>query len=138
MAQRYAEVARVCERILKLGRPPVALARVPDVPAGVARFEGVAPSSCSFWRHAEQGLFVARDADHMNCPIGAMTMGFELTAEAKAKKLGMPLGTISGSWDQAKALYDRGYQLITLISDSVLLSRVGAETMAKFREAFPD
>jgi 2-dehydro-3-deoxyglucarate aldolase/4-hydroxy-2-oxoheptanedioate aldolase len=60
------------------------------------------------------------------------------TAEAKAKKLGMPLGTISGSWDQAKALYDRGYQLITLISDSVLLSRVGAETMAKFREAFPD
>ena len=58
-------------------------------------------------------------------------------AEAKAKTLGIPLGTISGGWDQAKALYDRGYQLITLTSDSVLLSRVGAETMAKFREAFP-
>jgi 2-dehydro-3-deoxyglucarate aldolase/4-hydroxy-2-oxoheptanedioate aldolase len=60
------------------------------------------------------------------------------TAEAKAKKLGMPLGTISGSWDQAKTLYDRGYQLITLISDSVLISKVGAETMAKFREVFPE
>ncbi len=58
-------------------------------------------------------------------------------AEAKAKALGIPLGTISGGWDQAKALYDRGYQLITLISDSVLLSRMGAETMAKFHEAFP-
>ncbi len=57
--------------------------------------------------------------------------------EAKAKKLGMPLGTISGSWEQAKALYERGYQLITLTSDSVLISRVAAETMAKFREVFP-
>ena len=58
-------------------------------------------------------------------------------AEAKAKTLGIPLGTISGGWDQAKGLYDRGYQLITLISDSVLLSKAGAETMAKFHEAFP-
>jgi len=60
------------------------------------------------------------------------------TVEAKAKKLGMPLGTISGSWEQAKALYERGYQLITLTSDSVLISKVAAETMARFREAFPD
>jgi 2-dehydro-3-deoxyglucarate aldolase/4-hydroxy-2-oxoheptanedioate aldolase len=57
--------------------------------------------------------------------------------EAKAKKLGMPLGTISGSWEQAKALYERGYQLITLTSDSVLISKVAAEMMAKFTEAFP-
>ncbi|WDT79670.1 MAG: DUF169 domain-containing protein [Candidatus Manganitrophus sp.] len=28
-------------------------------------------------------LFAANDADHMNCPIGAMVMGFELTSEAK-------------------------------------------------------
>jgi 2-dehydro-3-deoxyglucarate aldolase/4-hydroxy-2-oxoheptanedioate aldolase len=58
-------------------------------------------------------------------------------AEAKAKKLGLPLGTISGSWDQAKALYDRGYQLITLLSDSVLVSKASADTMAKFREVYP-
>ena len=57
--------------------------------------------------------------------------------EAKAKELRMPLGTISGSWEQAKALFDRGYQLITLTSDSVVLSKVAAETMAKFREVFP-
>jgi len=58
-------------------------------------------------------------------------------AEAKAKTLKMPLGTISGNWEQAKALYDRGYQLITLISDSVLVSKAGAEICGKFREAFP-
>ena len=57
--------------------------------------------------------------------------------EAKAKEMGMPLGTISGSWEQAKALYDRGYQLITLTSDSVVISKVAAETMAKFREVYP-
>jgi 2-dehydro-3-deoxyglucarate aldolase/4-hydroxy-2-oxoheptanedioate aldolase len=49
----------------------------------------------------------------------------------------MPLGTISGSWEQAKALYERGYQLITLTSDSVLISKVADEMMAKFTEAFP-
>jgi len=59
-------------------------------------------------------------------------------AEAKAKKLGIPLGTISGSWEQAKSLYDRGYQIITLMSDSVLISKTGAETMAKFHEVFPE
>ena len=55
----------------------------------------------------------------------------------QGEDLGIPLGTISGGWDQAKSLYDRGYQLITLISDSVLISKAGAETMAKFHEAFP-
>jgi len=57
--------------------------------------------------------------------------------EAKAKALGIPLGTISGGWEQAKSLYDRGYQLITLLSDVILLSRSSADSMAKFREAFP-
>ncbi|HSB67944.1 MAG TPA: HpcH/HpaI aldolase/citrate lyase family protein [Candidatus Methylomirabilis sp.] len=60
------------------------------------------------------------------------------TIEAKAKAIGVPLGTISAGWEQAKALYDRGYQLITLLSDSVLISKAGADIMAKFREAFPE
>ena len=83
MAQ-YAELARTCETVLGLTHRPVALAPVSTAPRGVPMFQGVSPSSCSFWRYAEQGLFVARSTDHMNCPIGAMTMGFELTAEAKA------------------------------------------------------
>ena len=74
---------------------------------------------------------------HFGNPAHPEVVAAIATAEAKAKKLGIPLGTISGSWEQAKGLYDRGYQLITLISDSVLVSKVGAETAAKFREAFP-
>ncbi|MEO5657768.1 MAG: DUF169 domain-containing protein [Nitrospiria bacterium] len=98
------DVARACETVLKLTRRPVALARVSAVPSGVTVFEGIAPSACSFWRHAEQGLFVARDTDHMNCPIGAMTMGFDLTAEAKAKlEGGLTLMTEVGYIDPKEA-----------------------------------
>ena len=74
---------------------------------------------------------------HLGNPAHPDVQAAIATVEAKAKKLGMPLGTISGSWEQAKALYNRGYQLITLVSDSVLISKVAADTMAKFREVFP-
>lgn len=80
---RYADIAHALHAILKLSFPPVALARVRSVPPGASVFEGVSPSACSFWRHAEQSLFVAKGGEHMNCPIGAMTMGFELTPDAK-------------------------------------------------------
>ena len=36
------------------------------------------PSSCSFWRRAEQGVFYAPAEAHFNCPVGAMVMGFDL------------------------------------------------------------
>ncbi len=82
---RYTVTAQALQSILQLALPPVALARVRADPPGVPVFEGISPSACGFWRHAEAGLFVARGSDHMNCPIGAMTMGFELTPDAKEK-----------------------------------------------------
>ena len=33
-----------------------------------------------------------------------------LKAEAKAKVLKMPLGTVSGNWEQARPFTSRGYQ----------------------------
>jgi len=79
----YVSVSQTLTSLLGLDRPPVAVVPVDIVPKGVPVFEGVSPSSCRFWRHAEKELFAARDTDHMNCPIGAMVMGFELTPEAK-------------------------------------------------------
>lgn len=81
----YAATARTLQTVLDLTIPPVALARVRSLPPGIPVFQGVSPSACSFWRHAENGLFAASGADHMNCPIGAMTMGFDLTLDAKEK-----------------------------------------------------
>lgn len=79
----YVSLSQTLTSLLGLDRPPVALAPVDAVPKGIPVFKGVAPSSCSFWRQAEKELFAAEAADHMNCPIGAMVMGFELTPEAK-------------------------------------------------------
>ncbi|HET6370792.1 MAG TPA: DUF169 domain-containing protein [Nitrospiria bacterium] len=79
----YASLAQTLTSILGLERPPVALAPVSEVPTGVPVFKGVSPSSCSFWRNAEKEVFAAKASDHMNCPIGAMVMGFDLTPDAK-------------------------------------------------------
>ena len=101
---RYTATAQTLQSVLELALRPVALARVRAVPPGVPIFEGVSPSACGFWRHAENGLFAANGNDHMNCPIGAMTMGFELTPEAKEKLGGgLALMTESGYIDPKEA-----------------------------------
>jgi 2-dehydro-3-deoxyglucarate aldolase/4-hydroxy-2-oxoheptanedioate aldolase len=71
---------------------------------------------------------------HLGNPAHPEVQAAIATVEAKARALGMPLGTISAGWDQAKTLYDRGYQLVTLLSDVVMLSKGSADAMAKFRE----
>jgi 2-keto-3-deoxy-L-rhamnonate aldolase RhmA len=59
-------------------------------------------------------------------------------AEAKVLRAKKALGTISGSWEQARELYGRGYQLVMLMSDSVSLAKLASDTVAKFRETFPE
>ena len=78
-----ASLSQTLTSILGLNRPPVGVAPIHDIPKGIPLFQGVSPSACSFWKNAEKELFAARGPDHMNCPIGAMVMGFELTPEAK-------------------------------------------------------
>ena len=63
---------------LDLDPPPVALAFVDQPPAGIDTIQADLPSSCSFWRRAEQEVFYAPAEAHFNCPVGAMVMGFEL------------------------------------------------------------
>ena len=76
-----ADRARALVDDLGLDRPPVALAFLDGAPAGVPTVEGLEPSACTFWRRAEGGVFYV-DADrHLECPVGAMTMGFELPPE---------------------------------------------------------
>ena len=48
------------------------------------------------------------------------------------------LGTIAGSWEQAQAHYDKGYQLLMLMADGVALGKLASGTVAKFREVYPD
>ena len=76
-----ADRARALMDDLGLDRPPVALAFLDRAPAGVPTAEGLEPSACTFWRQAEQGVFYVGAERHLECPVGAMTMGFELPPE---------------------------------------------------------
>ena len=75
---------------------------------------------------------------HLGSPAHPEVQAAMARVEAKVKTLGLPLGTISAGWDQAKALYDRGYQMITLMSDVILVSRASAELATKIRESYPE
>ena len=52
-----------------------------------------------------------------------------------AKKI---LGTIANDWDQARKLYQRGYQLLMVMADGVALGKLAAERVSLFRKEFPN
>ena len=70
--------ARNVSEGMGLVRPPLGLAFLEEPPAGVPRIAQSAPSACAFWKAAETALFYATAEDHYNCPIGAITQGFDL------------------------------------------------------------
>lgn len=85
---QYTDVAEKIGANLGLTTPPVALAFVQGPPEGVPVMEQDVPSACSFWRTAETSLFYAPADKHFNCPVGAMTMGFELPEDVQQNLMG--------------------------------------------------
>ncbi|MEA2405021.1 MAG: hypothetical protein QOE08_1668 [Thermoleophilaceae bacterium] len=82
-------LARELTDRLGLTRPPVGLAFVAEPPAGVERLTDATPSACALWTRAEEGPFYASAEQHMNCPIGATTMGFELPQATQDTLMGL-------------------------------------------------
>lgn len=58
--------------------------------------------------------------------------------EARVLGSGKALATVANSWEQAQALFDKGYQLLTVMADGVSLAKLAAESVAKFRAAYPN
>ncbi|HUA59240.1 MAG TPA: DUF169 domain-containing protein [Verrucomicrobiae bacterium] len=70
----YRKMEEKMMTMLGGGRRPVAIAFLDDVPAGVEKFAGSVPSSCSFWKLAAAGRsFYTVPSDHWNCPVGGYT-----------------------------------------------------------------
>ena len=89
------------------------------------------------------GVFVgpmdlATNMGHLGNPNHAEVQETISAIETKVLTSGKVLGTISGSWDQAQKLYDRGYQLVMLMADGVSLARLASEKVTQFRKAYPD
>jgi len=76
---------------LGLTSPPIAITFVDQPPDGIPGPPREVPSACSFWRDAERGTFYASSAAHLNCPVGAMVMGFALPED-----VGNQLGKLVG------------------------------------------
>ena len=80
---------------------------------------------------------LATSMGHLGNPSNPDVQAMIAKAEAKVLKAKKVLGTISGSWEQAKELYQRGYQVIMLMSDSESLANMARDSVARFRETFP-
>jgi uncharacterized protein (DUF169 family) len=81
----YHGIASGISSKLQLTSPIVALSFVEAAPAGITRFDREVPSACALWRKAETSVFYAPAEKHFNCPIGAMTMGFEMPREVQQR-----------------------------------------------------
>jgi uncharacterized protein (DUF169 family) len=91
----YRELEDRIAELSGAGRRPVAVAFLDVPPAGLPRFQGTEPSSCSFWRLAAGGnSFYTVPADHWNCPVGGYTHN-SLTPE-RMPELEQTLGLMSG------------------------------------------
>jgi uncharacterized protein (DUF169 family) len=86
---KYDNIAAGISSRLRLASPPVALSFVEAAPTGMAVFDQEVPSACVFWRRAETEVFYAPAEKHFNCPIGAMTMGFDMPKEVKRNLMGV-------------------------------------------------
>jgi uncharacterized protein (DUF169 family) len=74
----YTEFANNLAEKLKLSHTPIGIAFLNGAPPGVKRCQEAVPSACTFWKAAERELFYATAPDHYNCPIGAITQGFQV------------------------------------------------------------
>ena len=77
----YEGLVKLLVEDLKLKRPPIGMAFLAQPPPGVMHYGEAVPSACSFWRVAQDLLFYTTPEDHYNCPIGALTQGFQLPDE---------------------------------------------------------
>ena len=98
-AADWKNLERKFTEALKFERRPVAVAFLDAAPAGVRRFEGSEPSSCSFWRLAAGGeTFYTVPENHFNCAVGAYTHNIALSPE-REQETGQTL----------KFMFDLGY-----------------------------
>ncbi len=74
----YSDIVRLLKEDLKLAHTPIGMAFRKEPPPGMRRYAEAVPTACTFWKAAERALFYATAEDHYNCPIGAITLGFDI------------------------------------------------------------
>lgn len=57
--------------------------------------------------------------------------------EAVVLKSDKFLATVAGSFEQARELYEKGYSMVVMMSDTTTLGKMAMEQTDRFREAYP-
>jgi uncharacterized protein (DUF169 family) len=83
----FVQIASLLKDGLNLSRPPFGMTFLKEPPAGVKRYAEAVPAACSFWKAAQTSLFYATAEDHYNCPIGAITQGFQPPQEVMVQAM---------------------------------------------------
>lgn len=71
------------QRMLGLRAPPVSVAFLDAIPAGLPRWSGAEqPAGCAFWQRAQEGAsFYTEAPDHFGCAVGSYTHAIEMPPE---------------------------------------------------------
>ena len=92
----YQSMETMFRQAIGLTSRPVAVAFRDAAPAGLEKFAGTEPSSCSYWRLAAAGrVFYTVPSDHYNCAIGSYTHNVALPDE-RAPELQQTLKLMTG------------------------------------------
>jgi 2-keto-3-deoxy-L-rhamnonate aldolase RhmA len=70
---------------------------------------------------------------HLGNPAHPDVQAAIAAVERAAREAGVALGTISRSWDEARALYERGYRMVTVGGDAALLAQHAPALVERFR-----
>jgi 2-dehydro-3-deoxyglucarate aldolase/4-hydroxy-2-oxoheptanedioate aldolase len=79
---------------------------------------------------------LATSMGYFNNPAAPQVQEAIATIERKVLAAGRTLATVSGTWEQSRERYNKGYQMLTLMSDGTSLSLMAADMMKKFRADF--
>ena len=71
---------------------------------------------------------------HMGNPGHPDVQAVFARVEAATRGAGLALGNITRGWEQARELYGKGYQFLTLASDTSLVVQGSQDVMARFRQ----
>ncbi len=85
----YAKLIKSLVGDLKLAHVPIGIAYLEEPPREVPHHSQAVPTACSFWKAAETSMFFATAEDHYNCPIGAITQGFNLPGPVKDEAMAL-------------------------------------------------
>ena len=89
------------------------------------------------------GIFIgpmdlASSLGHLGDPSHPDVQAVIRKVEQKVIASKKTLASLTSSWDEAKAMYKRGYQMVLLMADGISLSKMAAEKVNQFKAEFPE